>query len=92
MEDKKPHIKARSLYAQEYAKKAKTIHHSKDAMEHAYGAVEKKHGKEMREKLKSYHEANERGDVDHEKKGGHINLKDCEVSTHEKNPKHKHCW
>jgi hypothetical protein len=25
-------------------------------------------------------------------KGGHINLKDCEVSTHEKNPKHKHCW
>jgi len=26
------------------------------------------------------------------KKGGKINLKDCKVSTHEKNPKHKHCW
>jgi hypothetical protein len=91
MEDK-PHIKARSLYAQEYAKKAKTIHQSKNAMEHAYGAVEKKHGKEMREKLKSFHEANERGEYDHEKHGGAINLDHCKVSTHDKNSKHKNCW
>lgn len=68
--DNKPDIKARSLYAQEYAKKAKTIHHSKDAMEHAYGAVEKRHGKEMRNKLKSFHEANERGEYDDMKRGG----------------------
>lgn len=26
------------------------------------------------------------------KQGGKINLKDCGVSTHEKNPKHKNCW
>jgi hypothetical protein len=25
-------------------------------------------------------------------KGGKINLKDCSVSTHEKNSKHKHSW
>ena len=88
--DNKPDIKARSLYAQEYAKKAKTIHHSKDAMEHAYGAVEKKHGKGLREKLKAFHEANERGENDGMKQGGRINLKDCVVNTAEhKNPKHK---
>jgi hypothetical protein len=32
------------------------------------------------------------GNAEKESHGGHINLKDCEVSTHEKNPKHKHCW
>jgi hypothetical protein len=69
MESKKPDIKARSLYAQEYAKKAKTIHHSKEAVEHAYGAVEKKHGKGMRDSLKAYHEANY-NDNDGLKRGG----------------------
>jgi hypothetical protein len=64
-----PPIKARSLYAQEYAKKAKTIHQSKDAMEHAYGAVEKKHGKEARDSLKAYHDANY-NDNDGLKRGG----------------------
>jgi hypothetical protein len=24
--------------------------------------------------------------------GGHIDLDHCKVSTHDKNPKHKHCW
>lgn len=64
-----PPIKARSLYAQEYAKKAKTIHNSKDAMEQAYGAVEKKHGKEAKDSLKAYHEANY-NDNDGMKRGG----------------------
>ena len=64
-----PPIGARSLYAQEYAKKAKTISQSKDAMKHAYGAVEKKHGKEMSDKLKSYHDSNY-NDNDGMKKGG----------------------
>ena len=47
----------------------------------------------MREKLKSFHEANERGDYDNEKHGGSINLKDCEIRTAEgKNSKLKNCW
>jgi hypothetical protein len=71
-----PPIKARSLYAQEYAKKAKTIAQSKDAMAHAYGAVEKKHGKDMSDKLKAYHDANY-NDNDGMKRGGSANKKHC---------------
>jgi hypothetical protein len=71
-----PPIKARSLYAQEYAKKAKTIHQSKDAEAHAYGAVEKKHGKDMSDKLKAYHEANY-NDNDGMKRGGSATKKHC---------------
>jgi len=53
---------ARKLYAKEYMKKGKTAKESKGAMEHAYGEVEKKHGKEMLERLKSYHDKNQSGD------------------------------
>jgi len=90
-------ISVRSLYTKTYAKHGKTIGQSKDAESKAYEAVEKKHGKDMRENLKSYHEKNasDDGDFDafaHLKKahGGQINLKDCVVNTAEhKNPKHK---
>ena len=44
-------IGVRSLYAKTYAKHGKTIGQSKDAMDKAYEAVEKKHGKEMLGKL-----------------------------------------
>lgn len=92
-----PPMSARSLYAKTYAKHGKTIAQSKDAMNKAYETVEKKHGKDMRENLKSYHEKNasDDGDFDafaHLKKahGGKINLKDCVVNTAEhKNSKHK---
>lgn len=71
-----PDIKVRSLYAKEYAKRAKTIAQSKDAMEKAYGAVEKAHGKEMSDKLKAYHDANY-NDNDGMKRGGSANKKHC---------------
>jgi glutamine synthetase adenylyltransferase len=89
-------IGARSLYAKSYAKHGKTIGQSKDAKNKAYESVEKQHGKEMREKLKSLHEKNssDEGDFDafaHLKKahGGAINLKNCKVNTCESNPKCK---
>jgi hypothetical protein len=66
----KPDIKVRSLYAKTYAKHAKTIAQSKDAEKKAYEAVEKKHGKDMHEKLKAFHGANERGENDGMKRGG----------------------
>ena len=45
------------------------------------------------EKDPSEYPKNERGGVSlEESKGGKINLKDCKVSTHDKNPKHKHSW
>ena len=63
-------IKIRNMYAKEYAKHGKTASKSKEAMERAYGAVEKTHGKEMREKLKAFHEANEKGETGGMKRGG----------------------
>jgi hypothetical protein len=84
-----PSINARSLYAKTYAKHGKTIGQSKDAERKAYKAVEKKHGKDMLEKLKAFHEANRRGDDGEEdmyKKGGKIS------TAEQKNPKHKDCW
>ena len=63
-------IGARSLYAKTYAKHGKTIGQSKDAMNKAYEAVEKKHGKEMRDKLNAFHSANEQGENDGMKHGG----------------------
>jgi len=93
---------ARSLYAKTYAKHGKTIGQSKDAESKAYEAVEKKHGKEMREKLKAFHGANERGENDEKKSestphGIKPNIdwykKGGKISTAEHgNPKHKHCW
>ena len=69
-----PPIGARSLYAKTYAKHGKTIGQSKDAMSKAYEAVEKKHGKEMRDKLSSFHNENEasaeRGENYPMKRGG----------------------
>lgn len=65
-----------SLYTKEYAKKAKTIHQSKDAEQNAYDVVGKKHGKETLEKLKAYHQANLRGeDSVGMKRGGSANKK-----------------
>lgn len=94
MEDNKPHINARSLYAKSIGKHLKTKEaYKNEANDKSYADVEKKYGKEMREKLKSFHEANERGDYDNEKHGGSINLKDCEIRTAEgKNSKLKNCW
>ena len=81
-------IKPRSLYAKEYAKRAKTALDSKKASEDAYGMVEKKYGKDVSGSLKSYHEKNRSGEGKYAY-GGPINLKDCKVNTVEKNPKHK---
>ena len=63
-------IGVRSLYTKTYAKHGKTIGQSKDAMNKAYEAVEKKHGKDMLGKLKEFHSANERGETDGMKRGG----------------------
>ena len=52
-------MKARQLYAQTYAKNAKTILQSKDAKQKAYDAVEKKHGSSVLAQLKVHHSANE---------------------------------
>ena len=89
-------ISARSLYAKTYAKHGKTIGQSKDAVNKAYEAVEKKHGKETTQSLKDLHYKNstEDGDFDafaHLKKahGGAINLKNCKVNTCEPNSKCK---
>ena len=92
-----PSINARSLYAKTYAKHGKTIGQSKDAQRKAYEAVEKKHGKDMLEKLKAFHKANERGEDGEEKSTPHgikPNIdwykKGGKISTAEhKNPKHK---
>ena len=54
---------ARKLYAKEYMKKGKTAKESKGAEEHAYGEVEKKHGKDVLEKLKEHHNKNETGEM-----------------------------
>ncbi len=67
-------ISVRSLYTKTYAKHGKTIGQSKDAMSKAYEAVEKKHGKEMRDKLNAFHNENEasagRGEDYPMKRGG----------------------
>lgn len=48
----------RALYAQTYAKFAKTAGAAKGAKQMAYAMVEKKYGKDMAEKLKAYHNSN----------------------------------
>jgi hypothetical protein len=63
-------IAVRSLYTKTYAKHGKTIGQSKDAMSKAYEAVEKTHGKDMMDKLKEFHGANERGESNGMKRGG----------------------
>jgi hypothetical protein len=67
-------ISVRSLYTKTYAKHGKTIGQSKDAESKAYEAVEKKHGKEMRNKLSAFHNENEasadRGENHPMKRGG----------------------
>jgi predicted GTPase len=63
-------IGVRSLYTKTYAKHGKTIGQSKNAIAKAYEAVEQKHGKDMLNKLKSFHEANKRGEEPTMKKGG----------------------
>lgn len=55
---------ARALYAQTYAKHAKTASQSKEAKQKAYDAVEKKHGAEVLAKLKAHHQSNEEVDLD----------------------------
>jgi len=88
-----PSINARSLYAKTYAKHGKTIGQSKDAESKAYEAVEKKHGKEMREKLKSFHNKNASDDGDFDAFSHLKKAKGGKISTAEHgNPKHKHCW
>jgi hypothetical protein len=87
-------ISIRSLYAKTYAKHGQTGRQSKDAENKAYEAVEKKHGKEMRDKLNAFHNENEasaeRGENYPMKRGGKIDLDDCKITTGEhKNPKHK---
>ena len=47
---------ARALYAQTYAKHAKTASQSNDAKQKAYAAVEKKHGSNVLSQLKAHHE------------------------------------
>jgi len=49
---------ARALYAQTYAKHAKTALMSKEAKQKAYSAVEKKHGEKVLSQLKAHHENN----------------------------------
>lgn len=69
-------ISVRSLYTKTYAKHGKTIGQSKDAISKAYQAVEKKHGKDVSDKLKAYHEANY-NDNDGMKRGGSATKKHC---------------
>ena len=63
-------IGVRSLYTKTYAKHGKTIGQSKEAVNKAYEAVEKKHGKDMLGKLKAVQGANEREESDGMKHGG----------------------
>ena len=58
MMEETPPIKVRSLYTQTYAKHGGTISKAKDASAKAYDAVEKKHGKEMRDSLEAFHKKN----------------------------------
>jgi hypothetical protein len=88
--ENKPDIKVRALYTKSLGKHLRTKEaYKNEANEKAYSDVEKKHGKEMREKLRSFHEANEKESM---KSGGSTKHKTCEMSTHDANPKHKHCW
>jgi hypothetical protein len=53
-----PPIGVRSLYTKMYAKHGGTASKAKDAQSKAYSEVEKKHGKEVRDSLESYHKKN----------------------------------
>jgi len=54
-----PPIHVRSMYTKQYAKHGGTISKAKEASAKAYDAVEKMHGKEMRDKLQAFHRRNE---------------------------------
>lgn len=56
--DNIPPIHVRSLYTKTYAKHGGTAAKTKEAQEKAYAEVEKKHGKDMRSALQSYHQKN----------------------------------
>ena len=53
-----PPIHVRSMYTRQYAKHGGTISTAKTASAKAYDAVEKMHGKEMRDKLEAFHRKN----------------------------------
>jgi len=53
-----PSIHVRSMYTKHYAKHGGTISKAKEASTKAYDAVEKMHGKEMRDKLQTFHRKN----------------------------------
>ena len=53
-----PPIHVRSMYTKHYAKHGGTISKAKEASTKAYDAVEKMHGKEMRDKLQTFHRKN----------------------------------
>jgi len=53
-----PPIHVRSMYTKQYAKHGGTISKAKEASAKAYDAVEKMHGKEMRDKLQAFHAKN----------------------------------
>ena len=53
-----PSIQVRSMYTKHYAKHGGTISKAKEASTKAYDAVEKMHGKEMRDKLQAFHRKN----------------------------------
>jgi len=53
-----PPIGVRSLYTKMYAKHGGAASKVKDAQSKAYSEVEKKHGKEMRDSLESFHKKN----------------------------------
>lgn len=63
-EDASVPLDVRKLYAQTYAKIAKTAGAAKGAKQMAYAMVEKKYGKDMAEKLKAYHNQNQNMEED----------------------------
>ena len=62
-----PPIGVRSLYTKMYAKHGGTASQVKDAQSKAYSEVEKKHGKEMRNSLETYHKKNVNEEIDNKK-------------------------
>ena len=59
-----PPMRVRSMYTRQYAKHGGTISTAKTASAKAYDAVEKMHGKEMRNKLEAFHRKNMNEDVE----------------------------
>ena len=59
-----PPMHVRSMYTKQYAKHGGTISTAKTASAKAYDAVEKMHGKEMRDKLEAFHRRNMNEEVE----------------------------